>query len=379
MSGRKRILYLQYTNPGGYPPLQHSSQLLAAAGWDVLFLGTGSFGSDSLPLETSPHIRVRKLRFQPPGLRQKLQYLYFCVWSLFWAVRFRAAWVYASDMLACPAALLISALSRVSIIYHEHDAPARRTDTCFERLQFAARSACARRARVCVIPNAERAGIFAAEHDVTNTIVVWNCPAEREAAAAREPLNRQVRLLYHGTLVPQRLPLSVIDVLAQMREHVSITLVGYETTGSRGYVAQLCRRAEEVGVRDRVEYLGSLSRKDMMRVCRRCDVGLALLPGAAEDINLGNLVGASNKVFDYLASGLAVIVSALPQWEEAFVKSGYAVSTRSESPSDLAAAIKSLCSDPVKLRAMGERGRRRIKAEWNYERQFQPVWQLLHS
>ena len=26
---KRKILYLQYTNPAGYPPLEHSSQILA--------------------------------------------------------------------------------------------------------------------------------------------------------------------------------------------------------------------------------------------------------------------------------------------------------------------------------------------------------------
>jgi hypothetical protein len=31
----KRVLYLQYTNPAGYPPLEHSSGILADSGWDA--------------------------------------------------------------------------------------------------------------------------------------------------------------------------------------------------------------------------------------------------------------------------------------------------------------------------------------------------------
>jgi hypothetical protein len=32
----KRILYVQYTNPVGYPPLEHSSRILADAGLQIL-------------------------------------------------------------------------------------------------------------------------------------------------------------------------------------------------------------------------------------------------------------------------------------------------------------------------------------------------------
>lgn len=42
IKSKNRILYIQYTNPAGYPPLEHSSRILAQADWEVLFLGTGA-------------------------------------------------------------------------------------------------------------------------------------------------------------------------------------------------------------------------------------------------------------------------------------------------------------------------------------------------
>ena len=35
-----RVLYVQYTNPGAYPPLVRGAQLLAESGAEVLMLGT---------------------------------------------------------------------------------------------------------------------------------------------------------------------------------------------------------------------------------------------------------------------------------------------------------------------------------------------------
>ena len=40
----RRILYVQYTTPAGYPPLEHSSRILADRGWEVQFLGSGASG-----------------------------------------------------------------------------------------------------------------------------------------------------------------------------------------------------------------------------------------------------------------------------------------------------------------------------------------------
>ena len=39
----KRVVYVQYTNPAAYPPLEHSSRILADAGWQVLFTPSAEF------------------------------------------------------------------------------------------------------------------------------------------------------------------------------------------------------------------------------------------------------------------------------------------------------------------------------------------------
>ncbi len=381
MTRAKRILYVQYTNPGAYPPLHHSSRMLARAGWDVLCLGTGAFGTDELQIDTCPGIRVRRLRFKGPGLRQKLHYALFCFWCLAWAVRFRPSWVYASDMLACPAALLIRMLCQISLIYHEHDAPAVSNEQhgLMSRFQLALRRVCARVASACVLPNAERARIFSSEQGVANTVVIWNCPARDEIGTAREPLEGPVRLLYHGSLSPELLPLTAIDALAELPQSISLELVGYETAGTRGYINTFREHAAERGVAHRVNYRGPLSRRELMEFCRNCDAGLAVFSPGEANPNLTNLVGASNKVFDYLAGGLPVILPASSEWDETLVKAGYGIAARSTSAHDLADAIRGLCTNPSRLRAMGEAGRRKIRTEWNYEQQFKPVWQLLHS
>ena len=56
-----RILYVQYTNPAGYPPLEHSSRMLADAGWEVLFLGTGALGAGALRFPQHLNIEVRQM------------------------------------------------------------------------------------------------------------------------------------------------------------------------------------------------------------------------------------------------------------------------------------------------------------------------------
>jgi glycosyltransferase involved in cell wall biosynthesis len=186
-----------------------------------------------------------------------------------------------------------------------------------------------------------------------------------------------VRILYHGSIVPERLPVSMLYAMRMLPEHVTLTAIGYETLGSLGYVAALNQRAAELGIAGRFRYLGSMDRFELMKACRSWDVGLALMPLATEERNFHTMVGASNKPFDYLTGGLALLVSDLPEWQEAFVRSGYGIACNPDDPQSIAAALRRLSENPAEMRAMGERGRRRILSEWNYETQFRPVEELL--
>src|SRR5206468_10400674 len=88
------ILYVQYTNPGAYPPLEHSARILADRGWKVHFLGTGSLGANALEFEADPNIAVRKMCFCSAGWKQKLHYAAFFCWVLGWALLCRPRWAY---------------------------------------------------------------------------------------------------------------------------------------------------------------------------------------------------------------------------------------------------------------------------------------------
>jgi glycosyltransferase involved in cell wall biosynthesis len=373
-----RIAYIQYTNPAGYPPLEHSSRLLADCGWKVIFLGTGIDGVESLRFPTHPNIRVRQLSTCPPGWQLKLHYAWFIFWSLFWTLCSGCSWVYASDSLACPSALLLSFVPWIHVIYHEHDSPMANSSR-FMRFILGTRRTLARRAAVCVLPNERRAKQFANDTGRKAEIVcVWNCPTKDETSPPRVSLNgADILVLYHGSLVPSRLPTTVLEALALLPEMVKLRVVGYETAGHKGYVRQLEELATQLGIAGRVEFLGAVPRQELLTLCRQCDMGLSLMPQTSHDINEQAMTGASNKPFDYLACGLALLVSDLPEWRALYVDNGHALAVNPASPESIATAIRWLLEHPTELRGMGERGRQRILHEWNYEHQFAPVLRRL--
>ena len=383
----KRIVYLQYTNPAAYPPIIHSSTILAEQGWKVLLLGTHSGGSNALVGTPHENIETRLMNYCAPGWKQKIHYLLFCLWCYFWTLRWRPDWIYASDLWSCFPALLLRRLFSVPFIYHEHDAPVNiggqpggTHPSAFLRFCAWARRKSAQAAKLCVIPNDERAKLFAAETGTDRPIhVVWNCPRLNEISAPREPLpGGPLHLLYHGSIVPERLPLAVIHALRKVNLPVVLHVVGYETAGSRGHVALLEGTARDLGIPERLHIVGQLPlRQSLMEFCSSCDAGLALLPASQQDINLVHMAGASNKVFDYMSRGLAVIVPPGSPWRELFVEPGYGLVCDPSDATSVAQAIGYLCEHPIETRSMGERGRQRILRDWNYESQFERVHAVL--
>jgi hypothetical protein len=165
----QRILYVQFTNPGNYPPLQHSARILADAGWDVRLLGTESFGSSRLMrFPSHPRIQVTTLPFFSGGYLQKLHYLRFCCQVVWTAIWWRDSWIYASDLLSYLPALVASVLAGRRVILHEHDLPTQ-TAGWFQSLLFFARKRLAHRAAAVVMPNDARARAF---RDQTEAAVV---------------------------------------------------------------------------------------------------------------------------------------------------------------------------------------------------------------
>jgi glycosyltransferase involved in cell wall biosynthesis len=372
----KRIVYVQYTNPGGYPPLEHSSRILADAGWEVLFLGTGALGeANALRFPAHPSIAVKQLSFCPAGFRQKIHYVIFGLWVLAWVLAWRPRWVYASDALSCPVALALSCVPGLRIIYHEHDSPSGGVGSGTNRFVMWCRRVLARCARYCILPNQRRVEQFEADTGADNVLCVWNCPCKGEITAPRAPLNgHDVWLLYHGSIGPSRLPLAVLTALARLPDALKLRVIGYETVGTADYLDTVRERARDLGILHRVDSVGPVPhRSELMQYCQRSDIGLALMPANAHDINMRAMTGASNKAFDYLASGLPVLVSDLPDWKAMFVDPGYGLACAPDDPCSLERALRWLLDHPAELRAMGERGRQRIEQEWNYEMQFGKV------
>lgn len=375
-------MFVQYTNPGGYPPIEHAVALLTRAGWTVDLLGTGADGSGALVLPPHPRVRLLQRPRVAPGWAQKADYVRFTLHAGAHARAWRPHVIYASDPLAAPAALLASAASGRPVVYHEHDAPPSHARGAAGRAVLAARGRLLRVAAVCVAPGAARRERLLADGrpPTATTVVAWNTPLRAEVVPRPlRPGGGPLRLHYHGSLVPQRVPLTVVDAVVALGGQVALRVVGYETAGSPGWGAELRRRAERQGAATLVEVLPPLPRAELLALARQADVGLSVVVDGGADENLGSLVGPSNKPFDYLACGLPLVVPAGPAWQEVFVRPGLARSCDPTDSGSIVLALRWFLDHPEERLAMARGGQERLLDGWCYEEQFAPVLQAMEA
>jgi hypothetical protein len=76
-----RVLYVQYTNPGAYPPLVRGARMLVESGAEVLMLGTRVRDTDALNIQSGNRMTVRLTDLPPDGWRLKAHYGRYAAWA----------------------------------------------------------------------------------------------------------------------------------------------------------------------------------------------------------------------------------------------------------------------------------------------------------
>jgi glycosyltransferase involved in cell wall biosynthesis len=375
---RPRVLFVQATNPGAYPPLIHASTLMAEAGWEVTFL-SAPFAGDTLALPSDPRVTLHAMRARPSHVMSKLDYAAYTAAAARLALRSRPDVVYASDPLGAGPGLLAARLAGARLVYHEHDSPQPGTlNPVVARLRLAA----TRAAQLIVFPNEERGRLAQSELRFADERlhIVWNVPRRAEFTLSAPPAESPLIVYYHGSITPERLPEAVALAVRRMAGRVRLRIAGYEAPGAPGYVRQLIGSDAGAAGGALIEYIGMVaSRADLLKEAARAHVGLALMPCDSSDRNMRHMTGASNKPFDYMAAGLALLVSDLPDWTKLFVESGFGLACDPTNVDSLSLALRWFIEHPEERQAISVRARDKIKSDWNYDTQFCTILQSLES
>ncbi len=203
---------------------------------------------------------------------------------------------------------------------------------------------------------------------IARPAVLLNCPEASETPDAATSLLRAAAglgddretplVLYQGGFAPNR---GLPELIAAMHEITGAVLVLMGWGRLEAELAALIRRAR---LEQRVRMLEPVPRRDLVHWTAGADVGV--IP--YQPIGLNNTYSTPNKLFEYLAAGVPIAATRLP--EIARIVDGHRIGATFARvrPEEIAATINGLLSDPAALRQMREREAAiRSRYTWEHE------------
>lgn len=180
------------------------------------------------------------------------------------------------------------------------------------------------------------------DYGIAPPLVLYNAP-EAPVAASREASLRQrlqlpdqaVLFLYQGQLRPGRGCLLPLEVLPEVPGAVLVYL------GSGPLAPVIQERAAALKIAHRVHLLPPVWPDELLAITASADVGLVLL----EDTCLNHRLALPNKLFEYLAAGVPVLVSDLPELRRVVETYGVGYIVGTSNSGALAAAMRRLVED----------------------------------
>lgn len=118
-------------------------------------------------------------------------------------------------------------------------------------------------------------------------------------------------------------------------------------------------------------YIGLIDREGMRRLYATSIVGIILL---SPDPNHYDI--QSNKLFEYMMSGLPVICSNFPKWKEFIKKNKCGIAVNPESKEEIKQAIEYMISNRQEIYHMAINGRKAVMEEYNWYREEKKLIKL---
>jgi glycosyltransferase involved in cell wall biosynthesis len=128
--------------------------------------------------------------------------------------------------------------------------------------------------------------------------------------------------------------------------------------------------AHELGISERVEFLGWQSREDLVKWYHRSNI--FLFPSRHE--------GMPNAVLEAMASGLPVVASRIAGNEELVLDGVTGLLVKPEDTDSLREGLRSLLGEEKTREHMGQASRKRVEAEYSWEnvaRQYSEILETL--
>ncbi len=211
---------------------------------------------------------------------------------------------------------------------------------------------------VCVSHAA--ADYFEKKYGIEKPMVITNCSLKSEKAVA-DKKNEGFEILNHGQYYAGRGYDILVESLPLLKDYpeIKIALRGFGVMED-----ELRQRAKELGDENIIFYPPVLV-NELIPYASRSAVGVAI----TENTCLNFELSVSNKIFEYAAAGLPVIMSDIPEHRYLNEKYNFGIILRENTPECFAKAAIRLYEDKEFYKACAENANK-LSEEVNWENEF---------
>ena len=188
-----------------------------------------------------------------------------------------------------------------------------------------------------------------------NVELVANYPLLEEA----EKMNildfkkKEKQICYIGGLFPTR----GIAEMIESTKNIDVELALAGTFSPESFKSEL----ENKDGWEKVNYLGHVKREEIMEILKTSKLGLVTLHPTRSYVE-----SLPIKMFEYMSAGLPVIASNFPEWKDIINETNCGICVDPLNPNEIANAIETILSNPLKANLMGENGKEAFYKKYNW-------------
>lgn len=254
--------------------------------------------------------------------------------------------VYAHDLPMLPVARAVAETFNAKLVYDNHELYAEQEFSDFERrkwIEIEKRHIGA--ADLVIAVNQSIATELERRYDLAKVHVILNAEHPMPVAGKPDTLRKKLNLpenaivgLFQGGLSEGR----NLKTLVQAMQYVDVPEFHLVFLGDGALFRQLRREAARIGMADRVHFLAAVPQAELLDHSASADFGI--IP--YQPVCLNTRYCTPNKMFEFIAAGLPIISSDLPELRRFVVGFGLGLVADLSSPRDAAQAISRIAGDP---------------------------------
>lgn len=308
-----------------------------------------------------------------------LNWITFNIGAMYKGLLYHPDLVYANDLDTLTIGYVIARICQAKLIYDSHEIwlQGNKYDSASwlrKKWWIFIEKRLIKKANTVIVTTGYRADYLKKYYLLDDVEVIRNCPSFENVQSStllRDEFSikdNQIILLYQGLLMKKRGIFSIVDAIIDI-PNVSVIFMGMGKD-----IQKLLSYIHEKGISDRAFVKDAVSPEELLAYTASADIGLQLL----DNSGINHFSTISNKLFEYIMAGLAIVASDFPEIRNIVVNNDLGFVVNSEDVEEISKCIKDL-TDNHKLLEQCKSNAIKVRLKYTWEHEEKQLYAIIHK